>query len=92
MRGYLEFDYIIDAANIAYHNQNDVAGRFQYTHLDLLVKKLKTKSDRILVVISSAYCKSRIPNSITNKFQNLTPYEKVSLGIFCVLSCELIVL
>lgn len=78
MRGYLEFDYIIDAANVAYYNQNDVGGRFSFQQLDLLVKKLRTKSNRILLVISSLYTGSKIHNSITGQPHMMTPYERVS--------------
>jgi len=61
-----EYEYIVDAANVAYNNQNFETGKFSYQQIELVVNKLKERSKNILVIIPNAYAsQTTIPNSIT---------------------------
>lgn len=61
-----EYEYIVDAANVAYNNQNFESGKFSYQQIELVVDKLKERSKNILVIIPNSYAsQTSIPNSIS---------------------------
>jgi len=63
-----EYEYIVDAANVAYFNQNFETGRFSYKQVELVVDALRERSDKVLVVIPHCYAAVEpggfIPNSV----------------------------
>eukprot|EP01034_Spumella_vulgaris_P023915 gene23915-30194_t len=64
-----EFEYIVDGANVAYHNQNfkNGSGKFSFQQIELVVNKLRERGKRILVVIPHHYTLSTIPNSVGDR-------------------------
>jgi len=59
----LPYDYIIDAANVAYASQNVEGGYFNHYQVNLVVKALEGKGHRVLILIPERYMKDTIPNS-----------------------------
>eukprot|EP00606_Chrysophyceae_sp_TOSAG23-5_P001513 GSChrysophyteH2.ASY1.ANO1.760.1 assembled CDS len=61
--------YIVDGANVAYHRQNFVGGKFSYRQIELVVEKLEKKiaaEEAILVVLPHAYVQRVVPNMSKN--------------------------
>jgi len=82
-----EYEYVVDAANVAYHNQNFNSGKFSYQQIELVVEKLKQRSKNILVIIPYAYAsQTTIPNSISKggrkfKRSTLSPNDQRIIGM-----------
>ena len=58
-----EFKYIIDGANVAYHHQNFLEGKFSYKQIELLVDKMLERGDgKVLVLLPAVYSRHTIPN------------------------------
>ena len=74
----MEFDFVVDAANVAYFGQNSADGKFSFRQIEQVVNKLKAHSSRILVVIPQSYTNPRYPNSIRGGTDYRTPEDKVS--------------
>ncbi|CAM9499214.1 unnamed protein product, partial [Ectocarpus fasciculatus] len=61
-----EFDYIIDAANIAYSRQNHDNGKFSFRQIETVVDHLLVTcpEKRALVLIPSCYLSNSMPNNV----------------------------
>jgi pentatricopeptide repeat protein len=79
-----EFKFIVDGANVAYNRQNFNGGKFSYSQIELLVKRLQADypGDRILVVLPYPYAQKIVPNSIhTSERRRLTYLSDADLAI-----------
>ena len=56
------FDVLLDGPNIAYHNQNYEGGRFRFGQIAAMVALLRSRSERVLVMLPQAYVQAQIPN------------------------------
>jgi len=68
LRARPRYEYIVDAANVAYFNQNFKTGKFSYKQIELVVDKLLERSSRVLVIMPNCYARvdagDTIPNSV----------------------------
>jgi len=62
-----EFDFIIDGANVAYHKQNYIDGRFNYHQVDVIVEVLRAQGKRVLLLLPTSYAQKVIPNTTRGK-------------------------
>jgi len=53
---------LLDAPNIAYHNQNYEGGRFRFEQIAAMVALLRSRGERVLVMLPQAYVQEEIPN------------------------------
>ncbi|KAG5188557.1 hypothetical protein JKP88DRAFT_347850 [Tribonema minus] len=63
LRERAKFTAVVDAPNVAYHNQNFPGGCFQMAQVDAVVQKLEARGERVLVVCPERYLRAIIPNS-----------------------------
>mmetsp|Transcript_21649 Transcript_21649/g.28031 ORF Transcript_21649/g.28031 Transcript_21649/m.28031 type:complete len:613 (-) Transcript_21649:40-1878(-) len=57
------YSVVIDAANVAYANQNVVGGGFSHQQIDMIAKQLESQGERVLIVIPERYMRDRVPNT-----------------------------
>jgi hypothetical protein len=71
-----EFDYIVDACNIAYARQNHATGNFSFRQIELVVNYLRERNPhwRILVILPTYYLYENTPNNVAKSYY--TPNKK----------------
>lgn len=77
------FMYIVDGANVAYHRQNFVGGKFSFRQIDLIVERLvdvmneqgvEDPRSKILILLPYPYAQKIIPNSSRNRRKKKIEY------------------
>jgi hypothetical protein len=70
----------VDAANVAYFNQNFETGRFSYKQVELVVDKLLERNLKVLVVIPHCYAAVEAGDSIPNSVRWTKPGAGAGAG------------
>ena len=75
------FDVLLDGPNIAYHNQNYEGGRFRFGQIAAMVALLRSRGERVLVMLPQAYVQAETPNLTRTRTRTLTRTRTRTLSL-----------